>query len=103
MRAHPSKIHRGQPRGLRRRTQRRRYSTLETWFFGIFLLARRGAKKNFFAETGAARGDGQKSKHKTKKERIGIKTIKNIKKLKKNFHFPTLFGKKGGVFLCEKE
>ena len=25
------------------------------------------------------------------------------KKLKKNFHFPTLFGKKGGAFLCEKE
>ena len=103
MRAHPSKIHRGQPRGLRRRTQRRRYSTLETGFFGIFLLPERGAEKKFFAETGEARGDGQKSKHKTKKERIGIKKIKNIKKLKKNFHFPTLFGKNGGAFLCEKE
>ena len=29
--------------------------------------------------------------------------MEKIKKIKKNFHFPTLFGKKGGVFLCEKE
>lgn len=27
--------------------------------------------------------------------------MEKSKKLKKNFHFPTLFGKKGGAFLCE--
>ena len=66
------------------------------------MLARRGAKKNFFAETGAARGDGQKSKHKTKKERIGIKTIKNIKKLKKTFIFPPFLAKRVGLFCVKK-
>ena len=28
--------------------------------------------------------------------------LKNLEKLKKNFHFPTLFGKKGGAFFMKK-
>ena len=42
------------------------------------MLPGRGAEKKFFAETGEARGDGQKSKHKTKKERIGILEAKKL-------------------------
>ena len=48
--------------------------------FWHFFAAQARREKKIFAETGAARDDGQKSKSKTKKERIGIKTIKNIKK-----------------------
>ena len=36
-------------------------------------------------------------------ESVDIKIMEKSKKLKKNFHFPTLFGKKDGAFLCEKE
>ena len=43
----------------------------------------------------------EETKKEEKKEEIkkrGIIFRKKSKKLKKNFHFPTLFGKKGGVF-----